>query len=140
MNQERFALRVNVTRSQLIEIENELAANASLSLLAKSVACSMLAQVIDQLPPRRDTRVNIGIWQIAMLAAALVDVHQADPEVAVLAAIQTLAPERENDAKFREFANRNYRHLRNGKNPARSRLLDPGPDLVQMAAEHLPKR
>jgi hypothetical protein len=84
--------------------------------------------------------VNPLNWQIVMLAAALIDERNASRTSALLAAIQTLAPEREQDQNFREFIDRQYTKLSAGHNPARSQLLPVPPDLLAIARAKLPKQ
>lgn len=121
------------------EIESAEAATY-ISPRTAALTKSILLQITRQLAPHWDARMRLVNWQLAMLAAALVDRRLAGVETAVLAAIQTLTPARENDGRFRETILRTYRKLRQGTNPARGMQLEPIEEVIGMAAKKLPKR
>jgi hypothetical protein len=129
------------SRDELLKMVKELEPlEPRLSWRTRTALLILLTNIIDQLPPKRDTRVKRLPWQIAMLAAALVDERNAKPKAARIAAIQTFAPEKADDAKFRAFIERTYSRLRDGNNPARSQLLPVPPEVLAIAREKLPKR
>lgn len=136
----RFPLDVP-PRDVLLQISDELRPlEPRLSWRSRTFLLRLLVQIIDQLPPKRDPRVKPGPWQIAMLAAALVDERNAQTKHALLAAIETFAPEKAQDSTYRAFIERTYSRLRKGKNPARSQLLPVPPEVLAMARAKLPKR
>jgi hypothetical protein len=138
-----FMLDVRASREELIRVFDELLplAAAVPSAFARSYACQLLAQIIDQMDGARDPRVAPLPWMIAELMAALVDRRGAQPKYAIFAAIETLAPERAEDKKFRAFIERTYSKVRRGKNPARAMLVSTIPDaLIDAASAHLPRR
>lgn len=100
----------------------------------------LLAQIFRQMAPHWDARVKLDNWQLVMVAAALVDRHGAKPKGAVLAAIQTFTPSRQNDSKFRATILRTYSKLRAGANPAAGMLLEPPDDIIGSAAANLPRK
>lgn len=138
----KFSLDLGLSREALIQIAGELTPREPrLTWSTRTNLLRLLVQIIDQLPPRRDTRVNVRAWQLAMLTVALVDERNARPaKAALIAAIETLAPEKANDAKFRAFIERTYSKLRAGKNPARPQLLPVPPELLTLARAKLRKK
>lgn len=128
-----FRLELAASREELIAALDLLPADVRLATTKQ-----VLSQIIDQMPPARDARVNVTVWQLAMVAQALVERRGARAEAAVLATIQTFAPSKQNDTRFRENVHRVYRKLR-GTNPARALLLPVSEASIELAARHLPK-
>jgi hypothetical protein len=129
---------VGLPRARLEEIFEELQPpEPRLSWRTRTDLLIILHKILDQ---GRDTRVNVRVWQIAMLAAALVDERKAKAKHALLSAIETWAPEKVGSAKYRGFVEKTYHRLRAGKNPARSELLPIHPQVLELASEKLPKK
>lgn len=125
---------------QIVEALMAACSKGHLSMRDAAVAGNILAQIIDQLPPRRDPRVALDVWSIAMLAAALIDDCNPGEDAAARAAIKTLAPERAQDEDFRDLIGRRCRDVRAGKNRARLQLMPTiHPDVLAMARGDLPK-
>lgn len=95
----------------------------------------LLTEVADQLPPKRDRRIAVTPWLIAMVADILVKQHGAAAEMAQLAAIQAIEPSKENDLAFIDLIGRRYRELGH-RNPARNEGV-PGPALIELARSKL---
>jgi hypothetical protein len=139
MKKETYVLDVQLTREALMGMVEELDPwGAPLSASSRAYLRALLVQIIDQMDPKRDTRVKVGPWQIAMLAADLVDQCNAQPKFALIAAMETLAPEKAQNEKFRAFIERTYSRLRAGQNPARPQLLPIPPEVLAFAREKLP--
>ena len=113
---------VGLERERLVAIAEELESSPEprLSWRTRNELLLVLSKILDQ---ESDTRVKLLPWQVAMLAAELVDEHKMQPKVAVIVAIELFAPERNGDPKFRAYIERTYSRLRAGKNPARPWLL-----------------
>lgn len=128
----RRLFSVGLPRERLVEIFKELEASLEprLSWRTSIDLRLVLYKILDQ---ERDTRVNLLPWQIAMLAAALVDKRNAQPKAAIIAAIEFYAPERAADDKFRSYIERTYSRVRAGKNAARGQLLPVPDEVVEMA-------
>jgi hypothetical protein len=128
----------DLPRARLEEIFNELQPREPrLSWRTRNDLLLLLFKILDQ---GRDTRVRTFPWQIAMLAAALVDERAAQPKIAQVAAIEFYAPDRATDAKFRAYIEKTYTRLRSGKNPARPQLLPVPAELLDLASEKLKRR
>jgi hypothetical protein len=127
-----------IPRARLKQIFEELQPpEPKLSWRTRTDLLLLVWKVLDQ---GRDPRVTTLPWQIAMLAVALHEQRGAQPKAAIVAAIETYAPHRADDAKFRAFIERTYSKVRSGKNPAKNMLLAPHPDVLGVAAARLPKR
>lgn len=132
---QRFS--TGLPHARLVEIFDELKSTLEprLSWRTRTDLLLVLFKILDQ---GRDTRVKTLPWQIAMLAAALVDKPRgAQPKAAIIEAIEFYAPERAADAKFRAYIERTYSRLRGGENPARSQLLPVSSEVVEMASRHI---
>ena len=98
-----------------------LVGEEGLSFRTRASLLHVLVLVIEQMEPKRDTRVHLLPWQIAMLAEALCK-DGASTKAARFAAIKTFAPEHVDDTQFSAFIEHTHNLLRRGKNPARHQL------------------
>jgi hypothetical protein len=94
----------------------------------------LLLELVDAMGPQGDPRVKPLRWQIAMLAEAL-ERNGYSPKVALITAMEELAPDRVNDQRFQDTIARTYRKLREGHNPAKHLVLSIPPELIGERAE-----
>ncbi len=127
------------SRDALIALAAKLERREALEFGDRARLLSLLVQVINEMPPKLDPRVKVGTWQLAMLAAALVDQKGASVKAAVAAAIAFWRPDCQS-RYFHENVAKHYRKLRAGQPPRNLPLLPAPKEVVDLAAGYLQTR
>lgn len=119
-------MTVDLPRVDLIRMVDELKPlQPQLSFFTRTWLLKTLVGIIDQMKPKRDKRVNVSVWQLAMIARLLVTKRRLPVKAAISTAITVFAPSEVNNLKFHGRVSRTYSKLQGGKNPARGLLFPP---------------